>query len=98
MLISQHDLKKLCHSLSLANRLSRTSCAGGLSSLGRLLSVSSVCCARVSEDSFTGLADARASLLRAFVIVLSICCLRASSQGVLSFKRGYSVPHVISKT
>jgi hypothetical protein len=32
------------------------------------------------------------------VIVLSICCLRASSQGVLSFKRGYSVPHVISKT
>jgi hypothetical protein len=31
MLISQHDLKKLCHSLSLANSLSRAARAGGSS-------------------------------------------------------------------
>ena len=61
------------------------------------LSVLSVCFARVYEDSFTGLADARAALLCASVIFLSTCCLRASNQGVLSFKSGYSLQDEILK-
>src|SRR5215211_956672 len=98
MLISQHDLKKLCHSLSLANSLSRASRAGGTSSLGRLLSVLSVCPTRTSEDMFAGSADAKATLVCASGDFFSTFFLRASNQGVLSFKRGYPLSREIFKT
>src|SRR5215213_9057838 len=91
MLISQHDLKKLCHSLSLANSLSRASHAGGSLSLGRLLSVLSVCPTRTSEEVFPGPAVAKATLVCASVDFFSTFCLRASNQGVLSFKSSCSL-------